>query len=131
LPVAKALKSKVRNLEMRFKPTTSSRFGVSDFLNIAFEDLPSPQTMMTEQEKENVVRERVKGYIKRNWKDMSEPWKNAYMAKFASLGLVLNGELIEEAKPTEKEGLKAATISGETALEARDSAPSGESRTND
>jgi len=94
--VAKALKRKVRNLEMRFKPTTSSRFGVSDFLNIAFEDpAPCPQGL-TGPEKEAIVRERMKGWVIRNWKDMSEPWKNCYMAKFASLGLVLNGELIEE-----------------------------------
>jgi hypothetical protein len=94
--VAKALKSKVSKLEMRFKPTTSSRFGASDFLNLAFEDLPSPQTMMTEQEKENVVRERVKSFIRMNWKDMSEPMKTCYLARFSALGLRLNGELIEE-----------------------------------
>lgn len=97
--VAKALKSKVSKLEMRFKPTTSSRFGASDFLNMAFEDIPCPPNM-TEPEKEAIVNERMKAYVKENWKHMDQTLKNCYMEKLSGLGLWLNGELVEEAKPT-------------------------------
>ena len=95
--MSRMLKSRIRTLEEKTLPARQG--GSKDFFNWGWEDVPCPQTM-TEQEKENVVRERVKGYIKRNWSRMDQTLKNCYLDRFSGLGLRLNGDLVEEAKPT-------------------------------
>ena len=95
--MAKALKTKIRNLEEKALPPQQG--GSKDFFNFGWEDVPRGQ-ILTGPEKEAIVRERMKNYIKRNWSRMEPAMKNCYMAKFASLELRLTGNLVEEAKPT-------------------------------
>ena len=91
------LKNKIRNLEEKALPTP--HFEPVDFFNFGWEDVPRGQGL-TGPEKEAIVRERMKNYVKKNWSQMEPAMKNCYMAKFASLELRLTGNLVEEAKPT-------------------------------